>query len=837
MLDQEKELKRIIEVEDPILFLGAGFSLGAKTHSGRNIPTGNQLKSDIITELLRYTKESKEFTDLDKYNLSEVCDFCESERSKAHLTDYLVEYFKNSKPAIFHDLITSYPWKKIYTTNIDDIVEVCYKDTNQELLIQNFKRRSTISEKGKIEFLKLHGCVNNPSEGLTFSNKSYLDTMILSKDYRFNSLSLDMHSESIIFIGHDFNEFNIDFYLKLYENSGYQSSKGKLIFINPYPSIIFKSKIKQIGALLIEWDTESFFQFVSTIRNNTNDSAIVNQLRSLTRFGFESFKTVRSKILPIKKYESNLYFGFEPNWFDVFDEWDFQNNDLIESVSQFCDISKNEESRIFAIYGKGLSGKSTFLLRAGIELDLLGYEVWDFRGKHFNYYELFKWTKLNPERKKFALLYDNASYNYRDILRLVKLIHHSQHLIVVTTSRLPSHLKSRYNIVDAFHKEYFLEPKISKEFALEIAQKLNTKGYLGSLKKFDDIYDRVKFITDKNDLLNILYEITFGKGFRTRISGSLFPLLKNDSDERDLLIILALFEKLDLPSVPKELISLLLGSNSKAALHNIEDFIKYTSTGDVSLRTVFYLESILKTCSVGKVVALVKNILLSIAPQINDRHSSWTQIEAAFTNEKLLRKRFGIKTKEIKEMLYDLKLDLSGSYNFWIQLGITEQAEGEYDKALNHFKQAEVINPGSYMVKNAIGRNYLKQANSLNNINLARTIFAEGETILLRLIAKREELEVRAFSTHTYLYEKIIFLKKFEITPPNDEIREMFSLLKRLMDKDPEDVMSKQISNYFYDFLRSIKRSNVIKLNYHDLKLLNSMLSESRTDLVDLVDD
>lgn len=837
MLDQEKELKRIIEVEDPILFLGAGFSFGAKTHSGRNMPTGNQLKSDIITELLKYSKGSTEYNDLEKYNLSDVCDFCESERSRAHLTDYLVEYFKNSKPATFHNLITSYPWKKIYTTNIDDIVEGCYKDTNQELLIQNFKRRSTISEKGKIEFLKLHGCVNNPSEGLTFSNKSYLDTMILSKDYRFNSLSLDMHSESIIFIGHDFNEFNIDFYLKLYENSGYQSSKGKLIFINPYPSIIFKSKIKQLGALLIEWNTESFFQFVSTIRSTINDSALVNQMRSLNRFGFESFKAIKSKSLPIKKYESNLYFGFEPNWLDVFDEWDFQSNDLIESLSQFCDTNKTDESRIFAIYGKGLSGKSTFLLRAGIELDSLGYEVWDFRGKHFNYYDFFKWTKLNPDRKKFALLYDNASYNYRDILRLVKLIHHSQHLIVVTTSRLPSHLKSRYNIVDAFHKEYFLEPKISKEFALEIAQKLNIKGYLGSLKKFNDIYDRVKFIIDKNDLLNILYEITYGKGFRTRISDTLLPILKDDSDERDLLIILSLFEKLDLPSVPKELISLLFGSNSKATLQKIEDFIKYSSSGDVSLRTIFYLHSILKTCSVSKIVALVKSILLSIAPQISDRHSSWTQIEAAFINEKLLRKRFEIKTTEIKGMLYDLKLDLSGSYNFWIQLGITEQAEGEYDKALNHFKQAEVINPGSYMVKNAIGRNYLKQANSLNNINLARTIFAEGETILLRLIAKREELEVRAFSTHTYLYEKIIFLKKFEIIPSNDEIREMFSLLKRLMDKDPEDVMSKQISNYFYDFLRSIKRSNVIKLDYHDLKLLNSMLSESRTDLVDLVND
>lgn len=837
MLDQEKELKRIIEIEDPILFLGAGFSIGAKTHLGLPIPTGNQLKTKIIIELLKFPEGSSEFKDLEKFSLSEVCDFCESEKSKAHLTDYLVEYFKNCKPAIFHPEITNYSWKKIYTTNIDDIVETCYGETDQQLLIQNFKRRSTIQPKGKIELIKLHGCVNNPSEGLTFSTKSYLDTMLLTKDYRFNSLSLDMHSESIIFVGHDFSEFNIDFYLKLYENSGYQSSKGKLIFINPYPSIIFKSKIKLLGATLIEWNAETFFQFVSSIRSNTGNSSLINQLRSLTRFGFESFKSIRSKILPIKNYESSLYFGFEPSWLDIFDEWDFQNTRMLNHLVEFANIDKTQDSRIFAIYGKGLSGKSTFLLRAGVELDTLGYEVWDFRGKYFNYYEFFKWTKLNDEKKKFALLYDNASYNYRDVLRLTKLIHHSQHLLIVTTSRLPSHIKSRYNIVDAYHFEYFIEPKISKEFALTISKKLNEKGYLGSLRKFEDLHDRVRFITDKNDLINILYEITYGKGFRTRISDALSPILAKDSGERDLLIILSIFEKLDLPFIPKELISLIFGSDSKTILQNIEDFIKYNSNGDISLRTVFYLQSILKTCTSNKIVSLIKSILMCIAPQISDHHNSWTQIEAACINERNLRIRFGLKTKNVKEMLYELKLDLSNSYNFWIQLGITEQIEGEFDKALNHFKQAEVINPGSYMVKNAIGRNYLKQANSLNNLNLARTIFSEGEVILLRLIGKRDELQVRAFSTHTYLHEKIIFLKKFSIIPPNDEIREMFSLLKRLTDKDPEDVMTKQISNYFFDFLRLINRSNVIKLNYHDLKLLTSMLAEHSVDLMDLSGD
>jgi len=838
MTDQEKELKRAIELEDPILFLGAGFSLGGKTQNGKNIPKGSDLKKDLIVELLKFQPNSQEYSDLIGYSLSEVCDFCESEKSSAHLTDYLVQVFQNSIPSSIHEQVTFFPWKKIYTTNIDDIVEKCYTKIGQPLLVQNFKRRSTLDLKGKIEYIKLHGCVNNPSEGLTFSVKSYLDSMLLTKDYRFNSLSLDMHSDSIIFVGHDFSEFNIDFYLKLYQNSGYQSSKGKLIFINPYPTIIFKSKIKALGATLIEWTAEQFFEFVTSIHNQADKNVFISQVKILNRFGFESFKSVRNRILPITKYESNLYFGYEPTWLDVFDEWDFQNDFINNQVSDFTARLTNQNSGIFSLYGKGLSGKSTYLLRLAIELEKKGFEVWDYRGKYFNYFEFFKWIKLNDDKKYFALVYDDASYNYKDISRLVNLIPSSQHLVVVTTSRLPSHIRSRYNIVDVPHQELYIEPKIYNQFATKIAKKLDEKGYLGALKKYETIQERVKFITGQNDLLNILYEITYGKGFRTRITNGLLPLLKNDTNFRDLLILLSIFEKLDLPFVPKELVSMLFGSDSKNVLINIEDFIKYNSQGDISLRTIFYLQTIQKVANKTKIISLLRNVLICIAPQLNDKqHNAWNQIEAACTKEKILRKRLGLRTADIKDMLYELKVDLSGSYNFYIQLGIAEQMGGEFDKALNHFRQAEVINPGSYMVKNAIGRNFLKQANSLDNLNLAKTIFHEGEVILLNLINKREELQVRAFSTHTYLYEKINFLKKFKIFTPNDELREMFEHLKRLIDKDPEDIMAKQISNYFFDYLRSIKKTSIIKLNYYDLNLLKSMLADSNLDFDDLTDE
>ena len=71
MNKKEIELKRVLEIEDPILFLGAGFSLGGKTNQNHPIPNGSQLKEILITQLLKYPIDSENYNDLIKFSLSE----------------------------------------------------------------------------------------------------------------------------------------------------------------------------------------------------------------------------------------------------------------------------------------------------------------------------------------------------------------------------------------------------------------------------------------------------------------------------------------------------------------------------------------------------------------------------------------------------------------------------------------------------------------------------------------------------------------------------------------------------------------------------------------------
>lgn len=122
-----EEVKDILEKEPPMLFLGAGFSLGATNEYG-DIPLGNALKLEIIDKFIRYNIDEDAIREIEQYELQDVCEFIDDSLEKyTELRNFLVKRLGNVKPASFHYKLSTYPWKKIYTVNIDNLVETIYK--------------------------------------------------------------------------------------------------------------------------------------------------------------------------------------------------------------------------------------------------------------------------------------------------------------------------------------------------------------------------------------------------------------------------------------------------------------------------------------------------------------------------------------------------------------------------------------------------------------------------------------------------------------------------------------------------------------------------------------
>ncbi|MBS1928221.1 MAG: SIR2 family protein [Bacteroidetes bacterium] len=832
-----EKLKSTLLHDSPILFLGAGFSLGGKTKSGRDIPKANELKEIILTEFLKLSKSSSEYGELTNYPLSQVCQYCSNKQSPHYLIDFLTDFFSNTRPAPFHTKLTSYYWKKIYSTNIDDLVEKVFEHNQKDLVVQQYVRKFTHKKDSATEYYKLHGSVNNPSEGYVFSTDEYVDSMVHSKDFRFSSLSSDMHSENFIFVGSNFDEINLDYYLRLYENTGYASTRGKLYFINPAPSILLKSKIERVQGILLEWTTEQFLEFLESFSSTKTSISKYDLEKDITKLGYINIDFIKDSFKNTQNYDSQLYLGYEPCWEDIFAEWDFIDNRITQQLNKFLKTSANQKSAVLSIYGKPYIGKSVFIRRIGNELRKEGYETYHFEGRNFNYYPFLQFMR-NSNNFNFAIVMDNASYYYGPLKQLMKLIPNGKKLIVVTSSRPFFHFKWRYNFVGEFFFEYLIDPTISSEYAKNIVLRLEEKGYLGELKNLKTVEERVSVVTSNNDLMSLLFSLTFGKGFIKRLNKDLQPHLEKDDSTRDLLLSLAIFNKIELPHFPIELVSHLTNGRAKEYMKKVDAFTKTTSQNSLQLRSGFFTTNIFRSVAKKKIILMVEDMLVVIASQVDDKnHSYWNEIHASLTKEKTLRKVLSLNSHEIKQLLYRIRNYYSDNFNFWIQLGIAEQREKDFEKALNHFKQAEALRPTSYMVQNAIGRNFLKQANSLDNIVIAKKYFQEGEKILINLIENREEFQARAFSTHCYLYEKILFVEKFHIQLTNDEIVKMGEYLKRITDKDENDIMAKHINNVFIRFLKKTNKLNLIKLNFQDLSKLKALFTEYNVSFDELLDD
>ena len=154
-LDSEMPEQTINELNPngSILFLGAGFSLGARNIRGQDIPSGNGLKAELARILgvppAEYTLET----------LVEEMNF----QQDLNLYRTLYQLFTVTKLQAHHSEILKLPWRRIYTTNYDDAVEFHHSQCNYPIHSYTYdvqKPRKFLH--GSI--IHLHGAIRSTTE-------------------------------------------------------------------------------------------------------------------------------------------------------------------------------------------------------------------------------------------------------------------------------------------------------------------------------------------------------------------------------------------------------------------------------------------------------------------------------------------------------------------------------------------------------------------------------------------------------------------------------------------------------------------------------------------------
>lgn len=146
-----------IKSKNVVLFLGAGFAYNANHPEGKKPPLGNELANLI----------SKRFLD-GKYEdnpLTFVSDLAISETSLFSVQAYISEIFEHFSPNENQSLYFSFPWKAIFTTNYDYIVERSFQsnvNTVQQLspIFRNTPEQQIFKSPNTVPYYKLHGCIS-----------------------------------------------------------------------------------------------------------------------------------------------------------------------------------------------------------------------------------------------------------------------------------------------------------------------------------------------------------------------------------------------------------------------------------------------------------------------------------------------------------------------------------------------------------------------------------------------------------------------------------------------------------------------------------------------------
>ena len=826
LLEGKEELKEILLDSTPILFLGAGFSVGAKNNM--DTMPAHDLKEHIFQTLVIGKVDEQYYDEIRGYNLRHLCDQVNSiYKSRDMLEKLLTSCYKGTKPDKknpFHLKLTSYPWRKIFTVNIDDLVENIYKSNNKELIVQNTKKLKIANSKDTILY-KLHGCVNRPDEGYIFSETDYLELTTKKMDAKLNDFTSEMLQNNVIFIGASMDEPDIEYYLKMYSDAGCKLRSNRLVFIDLKPSLYLQRKAEELDALLIKASTEEFLEFLCSInyRPNELEKAVID----LRLHGI--FRLTEIEKLYKNPYESRLYSGDFCVWQDVAEKWVFSRPIYFTAVKKLKKLLEVEkEVCCFSIYGKVYVGKSCLAKMLAHDLALEGFDILEyrFRNTDLNLKSVFDYIKNSPHNN-FVLLIDGGSYYYERIEKFFNHPLNGKKLVIITTSREYYHKKKRYYLEGNNYTDFEVEDIIKIDDAEAIYSTLDKKSFLSYMASMDKP-QALSSIMKQRNIVNLIVALTYGN-ISGKIVSSYQKMFNNFSDdEKSLLTELAIFDIADIEIYPKELFSERFGSKVNLEGEINLDHMKIVDLVRTDGFGLLLRNSILNSFIIGKQKKMIKDILIDILKYVSRfvserNNNTWYIIFQSLLKEDALENKFNLKPSHIKEIFLSVKDEYKEISYYWLQLGLLSQKMGDYVRAFNYLSKSSSIRPNSYKIQHAIARNYMRHANRTKDAVEAAVLFEKGEVKMRELIESKDygKEKAKPYSINSYVREKINFINKFKLDVSVSELKYMRDILESI--PDYSDPQMESVIRLFYVFLERKGKLGILKMDLNSpyLKYIN----------------
>lgn len=245
-----------------ILFLGSGFANGAQNMAGEDFPVGNKLCERLIKDgKIDVTGEEEE----DLKDLGYVSELYLKTNTKRDLMSFLNGQFKCKQSTDDQKEISRLPWKRIYTTNYDNVFEKLSMDTgiDRESITPEKKSSEVLQFKNSI--VHINGFINSVTEEnleTTFKllTSSYYKRTIPESDWAISLQNDILNAKCFICIG-----YSLDYDLELQQIFAVDEElMDKCIFVTWKPSNRVRSRMEKFGKVFDE-GTQGFAEAIRNI--------------------------------------------------------------------------------------------------------------------------------------------------------------------------------------------------------------------------------------------------------------------------------------------------------------------------------------------------------------------------------------------------------------------------------------------------------------------------------------------------------------------------------------------------------------------------------------------
>lgn len=768
-----------IRANSAALFLGAGFSAEAKNRAGTNIPVGKQF-SETLWRFLGYEGV---------YDETPLPTMFEAALRRKHseLQKVLDENFKCASVPDWYQVITQIFWHRIYTTNVDDLVEEIYHSSRSQQILdpingitEDFRERDQLL--GLIQYVKLNGTLTEKPTSITFSTRQYADRLANAEVW-YDQFVRDYSTRCTIFIGTKLDE---PLFWQAIAARGKKYPGGEL---RPKSFIISRGfspaqveNLKEYNVIPLAGTAKEFFELVAKavgtfptanevlLKTNPGLKEMLHALgERLSRNDRRHVEEFYSAFHPVRDsqhsehYRSLFLLGSEPQWDDIFNDYDAPrqfNSTVLDEINQ-C-LAKNEVALI-GITGSAGSGKSTVMKRVAVSLASLGNLVFFTHSEQLPALHHFE-SALDLLPGRAVILFDNASLalsilpDYLAAAKRARLKH--IFVIAARTGKIAERISS-LNSVAKFRDRPV--PDLSTIDIDNIIDLLTRVHLLGELANRPRQQQREVFLSYAHrQILVAMRAATLGKGFDDIIKDE---FLTTEPLEAKMLYLCASIVTAAQFTVSKQQLLACVDCMPAETLSLIHS----------NLRTVLVPVSgnsdrfaarhrVIAELVVGKIAprAMLKeayiNLLKTIShdlPITGNPSSAIFRLYRRLINHRTIYERFSHHLAQARSIFSTVTPFFARDHHFWLQFGSLELEYGELESAANFIAQAYRYAPHDNIVLTTKAQLMYKQSLVVNLVEAAVELRSGAREILNAQMISRSQDH---YPFHVYATQELAWI-------------------------------------------------------------------------------